>query len=251
MSEHSPVSNLTTEQCWELLHAQEFGRLAFHLLDEVHIVPLNYAVDADRRLVFRTAEGSKLLGLTINDDVAFEIDEFGDEEAHSVVVRVAPGSSRDTNSTRWTSCRCDRGSTPRNSTSSPSTSTRSTVAASNSRGRGRTCARRTTTSDRSRPNFCVTQKLPFGGRQRSESNSGRCSRCEISPSESNRSPAHPVGEPHDARVGKVPKIRIHVSAPRRDLGGDAVADAAGGDDDGLTQGAVPKKALPARPPPAG
>ena len=82
MSEHSPVSNLTTEQCWELLHAQEFGRLAFHLLDEVHIVPLNYAVDADRRLVFRTAEGSKLLGLTINDDVAFEIDEFGDEEAH-------------------------------------------------------------------------------------------------------------------------------------------------------------------------
>ena len=87
MSEHSPVSNLTTEQCWELLHAQEFGRLAFHLLDEVHIVPLNYAVDADRRLVFRTAEGSKLLGLTINDDVAFEIDEFGDEEAHSVVVR--------------------------------------------------------------------------------------------------------------------------------------------------------------------
>ena len=37
MSEHSPVSNLTTEQCWELLHAQEFGRLAFHLLDEVHI----------------------------------------------------------------------------------------------------------------------------------------------------------------------------------------------------------------------
>ena len=59
MSEHSPVSNLTTEQCWELLHAQEFGRLAFHLLDEVHI----------------------------DDDVAFEIDEFGDEEAHSVVVR--------------------------------------------------------------------------------------------------------------------------------------------------------------------
>ena len=42
MSEHSPVSNLTTEQCWELLHAQEFGRLAFHLLDEVHIVPQGF-----------------------------------------------------------------------------------------------------------------------------------------------------------------------------------------------------------------
>lgn len=87
MSEHSPISTLTDEQCWEMLHEQEFGRLAFHLLDEVHIVPLNFAVDHDRRLVFRTAEGSKLLGLTINDDVAFEIDEFTEDWARSVVVR--------------------------------------------------------------------------------------------------------------------------------------------------------------------
>jgi nitroimidazol reductase NimA-like FMN-containing flavoprotein (pyridoxamine 5'-phosphate oxidase superfamily) len=70
-----------------MLHAQEFGRLAFHLLDEVHIVPLNYAVDQDRRIIFRTAEGSKLLGLTINDDVAFEVDEFSEDLATSVVLR--------------------------------------------------------------------------------------------------------------------------------------------------------------------
>ena len=87
MTEHNPITSLTDRECWEMLHAQEFGRLAFHLLDEVHIVPLNYAVDQDRRIIFRTAEGSKLLGLTINDDVAFEIDEFSEDLATSVVLR--------------------------------------------------------------------------------------------------------------------------------------------------------------------
>lgn len=87
MTDHSPVSAIPVEDCWRMLHDEEFGRLAFHLADEVHIVPINYAVDAERRLVFRTAEGSKLLGLTMNADVAFEIDEFTETEARSVVVR--------------------------------------------------------------------------------------------------------------------------------------------------------------------
>mgnify|MGYP003552851150 FL=1 len=87
MSDPSPVTTLTDDACWEMLHEQEFGRLAFHLADEVHLVPINYAVDADRRIVFRTAEGSKLLGLTMNADVAFEIDEFTEDEATSVVIR--------------------------------------------------------------------------------------------------------------------------------------------------------------------
>lgn len=87
MTAHSPISTLPEEECWELLHNEEFGRLAFHLLDEVHLVPINYAVDADRRIVFRTSEGSKLLGLTINDDVAFEIDDFTEDLATSVIVR--------------------------------------------------------------------------------------------------------------------------------------------------------------------
>ncbi len=87
MSEDNPVHSLPDEDCWELLHSEEFGRLAFHLLDEVHIVPLNYAIDGKRQIIFRTAEGSKLLGLTINSDVAFEIDDFGEEEAVSVIVR--------------------------------------------------------------------------------------------------------------------------------------------------------------------
>src|SRR6478736_3167003 len=87
MSEHSPVTAIPEDTCWQMLSAEEFGRLAFHLADEVHLVPINYAVDERRRIVFRTAEGSKLLGLTMNADVAFEIDHFGQEEATSIVVR--------------------------------------------------------------------------------------------------------------------------------------------------------------------
>lgn len=85
--DHDPVHQLTVDECWEFLGDQEFGRLAFHLADEVHIVPINYALDDDNRIVFRTSEGSKLLGLTMNADVAFEIDEFNAEGARSVIVR--------------------------------------------------------------------------------------------------------------------------------------------------------------------
>ena len=87
MSEHSPVTALPEETCWQMLHDEEFGRLAFHLADEVHLVPINFALDARRRIVFRTAEGSKLLGLTMDADVAFEIDHVEEDEATSVVVR--------------------------------------------------------------------------------------------------------------------------------------------------------------------
>lgn len=87
MSEYVPT-DLTNEQAWEMLEAQEFGRLAFHLGDEVHITPINYACQNRERLVFRTAEGSKLLGITMNPNVAFEIDDFTDDQhASSVIVR--------------------------------------------------------------------------------------------------------------------------------------------------------------------
>jgi nitroimidazol reductase NimA-like FMN-containing flavoprotein (pyridoxamine 5'-phosphate oxidase superfamily) len=86
MSDNDPVGVMTTEQCWEMLRSQEFGRLAFHLAGEVHLAPVNYAVDDDT-LLFRTAEGSKLLGVVMNPDVAFEIDEFDEHHARSVVLR--------------------------------------------------------------------------------------------------------------------------------------------------------------------
>ena len=82
----NPVHILHPEESWEFLRGREFGRLAFHLLDEVHIVPINYVVD-EHRLLFLTAEGSKLLGVVMNPDVAFEVDEIVGEEATSVILR--------------------------------------------------------------------------------------------------------------------------------------------------------------------
>ncbi|MBC7310245.1 MAG: pyridoxamine 5'-phosphate oxidase family protein [Actinomycetales bacterium] len=82
----NPVKKLTLEECWNLLESHEFGRLAYHLAGEVHIVPINYATDG-KRIYFRTAEGSKLLGIVMNEDVAFEIDQVLGDFASSVVLR--------------------------------------------------------------------------------------------------------------------------------------------------------------------
>ena len=80
------VTELSQDECWRMLREEEFGRLAFRLVDEVHITPVNYAVDHDT-LLFRTAAGNKLLSAAMGADVAFEIDHYGDHHARSVVVR--------------------------------------------------------------------------------------------------------------------------------------------------------------------
>jgi nitroimidazol reductase NimA-like FMN-containing flavoprotein (pyridoxamine 5'-phosphate oxidase superfamily) len=80
------VTELTSEECWEMLRGEEFGRLAYRLLDEVHITPINYAVEGGS-LLFRTAEGNKLLAVGMGSEVAFEIDRYGEDWARSVVVR--------------------------------------------------------------------------------------------------------------------------------------------------------------------
>lgn len=80
------VTELTSEECWEMLRDEEFGRLAYRLVDEIHITPINFAV-AGGSLLFRTAEGNKLLAVVTGSDVAFEIDRYGEDSARSVVVR--------------------------------------------------------------------------------------------------------------------------------------------------------------------
>lgn len=86
MSEENPVTVMTTEECWDFLRTREFGHLAFHLADQVHITPINYAVDGDT-LLFRTAEGSKLLAVVMNPDIAFEVDQYDEHQATSVIIR--------------------------------------------------------------------------------------------------------------------------------------------------------------------
>jgi nitroimidazol reductase NimA-like FMN-containing flavoprotein (pyridoxamine 5'-phosphate oxidase superfamily) len=82
----SPVEEMTAEECWSHLEEEEFGRLAYRLVDEVHIVPVNFVVDG-RTLLFRTSAGNKLLAAALSSDVAFEIDRRDEHSAWSVVVR--------------------------------------------------------------------------------------------------------------------------------------------------------------------
>lgn len=85
-----PVISLTAAECWSRLNDHELGRLITRVGDLIEVFPVNYVVDREN-LVFRTAEGSKLLELTINDEVVFEVDDYTDTDAWSVIVR---GSAR-------------------------------------------------------------------------------------------------------------------------------------------------------------
>lgn len=86
MSSSPDITELSTEECWEFLASQSFGRLAFSIGGDVDIIPINYVTD-QQRLVFRTAEGTKLFGVTMNDRVAFEVDQVSGDQAQSVIVR--------------------------------------------------------------------------------------------------------------------------------------------------------------------
>ncbi|QYF74241.1 pyridoxamine 5'-phosphate oxidase family protein [Cryobacterium sp. PAMC25264] len=81
-----PVQVLSDDECWELLLSSSFGRLAAAVADDIEIFPLNF-VAADQRLLFRTAEGTKLLALTVNNKVVLETDAIGRSDAWSVVVK--------------------------------------------------------------------------------------------------------------------------------------------------------------------
>ena len=86
-----PDPVLGEDQSWELLAAQELGRLAYRVGSEQHLTPINYAVDVNehgrRSLLFRTARTTKLLAAELGDEVAFEIDDVEGDTATSVVVR--------------------------------------------------------------------------------------------------------------------------------------------------------------------
>ncbi|GAA1224238.1 pyridoxamine 5'-phosphate oxidase family protein [Rhodoglobus aureus] len=88
MSENlnDPVEELDQETCWELLRTASLGRIAVSFQGEPEIYPVNF-IAVDKRLLLRTAQGTKLLKLTINDKVALETDSVGAHSAWSVVVK--------------------------------------------------------------------------------------------------------------------------------------------------------------------
>jgi uncharacterized protein len=81
------VTHLEANACWALLRSHEVGRLAVLIDDRPEIFPINYVVDHGT-VVFRTAEGTKLIG-AVQRDVAFETDGYepGTGDAWSVVVK--------------------------------------------------------------------------------------------------------------------------------------------------------------------
>lgn len=80
------VATLSDAECWQLLAAEELGRLVTRVGDVLDIFPVNYVVDRES-VVFRTAEGSKLVELTVNDEVLFEVDHYTEAVAWSVILR--------------------------------------------------------------------------------------------------------------------------------------------------------------------
>lgn len=79
---------MSDQECWNQLSNIELGRVIVSVDDEIDIFPINYVI-ADHRIVFRTSPGSKLLKLTINSSVVFEVDDSSTEEgwAWSVIVK--------------------------------------------------------------------------------------------------------------------------------------------------------------------
>lgn len=86
MMEDDIVQDMSEQEAWEFLESQELGRLAFAVAGYPDIVPINFCATRGK-VYFRTAEGSKLLGLTINTRVALETDRVrGGNTALSVIV---------------------------------------------------------------------------------------------------------------------------------------------------------------------
>ena len=77
---------LPVHECWELLKGVTLGRLVTSVDGQPEIFPVNYAVQR-RTVLFRTAEGTKLVSTAINHRVLFEVDDHNVAEGWSVIVK--------------------------------------------------------------------------------------------------------------------------------------------------------------------
>ncbi|WP_295627376.1 pyridoxamine 5'-phosphate oxidase family protein [uncultured Corynebacterium sp.] len=93
MSENNDViERLNDDEALELLATKTFGRLVVRRKDDMDLFPLNYTVH-EGKIYFRTAEGSKLFSLSLNDDVLFEADNV-DESGASAWSVIVKGTAR-------------------------------------------------------------------------------------------------------------------------------------------------------------
>lgn len=68
------VTILSDHECWELMAGVSLGRLVTSVDGQPEIFPVNYVVQ-HRTVLFRTAEGTKLVSTAINNQVLFEVDD--------------------------------------------------------------------------------------------------------------------------------------------------------------------------------
>nr|WP_203471342.1 pyridoxamine 5'-phosphate oxidase family protein [Mycolicibacterium chubuense] len=82
----APVTELSEAESWNLLSGVSLGRLVTTVGGWTEIFPVNFVVQ-HKTLLFRTAEGTKLLTSVLNENVVFEADDHTVTEGWSVVVR--------------------------------------------------------------------------------------------------------------------------------------------------------------------
>lgn len=82
----SPVSVLTEDESWRLLASVALGRFVTTIGTRLEIFPVNFVVQR-RTVLFRTAEGTKLITAVMNDRVLFEVDDHNIINGWSVIVR--------------------------------------------------------------------------------------------------------------------------------------------------------------------
>ena len=86
MTQPAPVTRLPADESWLLLRSSPVGRLATVLNRQPDIFAVNFLVEGST-VFFRTAEGSKLLQVTVNARVAFQADHWTAATGWSVVAK--------------------------------------------------------------------------------------------------------------------------------------------------------------------
>lgn len=83
------MSVLTERESWRLMSSVALGRLVTTIGTRLEIFPVNFVVQ-QHTILFRTAEGTKLITSLMNDRVLFEVDDHNVISGWSVIVRGTP-----------------------------------------------------------------------------------------------------------------------------------------------------------------
>lgn len=88
MAPEHPMSVLGEDESWRLLASVALGRLVTTIGTRIEIFPVNFVIQR-RTVLFRTAEGTKLISSILSDRVLFEADDHNLMNGWSVIVRGA------------------------------------------------------------------------------------------------------------------------------------------------------------------